>query len=377
MTWLGLATAALSATGCAAEVDDGERRDAPAILGDDDKADGATGVELVGRIAPGTPGTATLTSGTARIAFAFYGTAGTTVDLEVTRSGSATGLDTVLRVHGPRDAAGVYGTQLAEDDDAGYAKLSRLGAVRLPTTGFYLAEVAARTPGALGAGKAVRLTLGCTGTCTSTEPIAPASGAIRWVTDAAEYQAATIGAYATARARLAALAAQGLPARWAVVLDIDETTLSNAGYERRRAELGVGYSKASWDAWVAAKAAPAIPGVVAFVDDVHARGGTVVMVSNRKEVGEGAPTRANLVAVGVRADATLFKTTTSDKNPRFAAIEAGTAGLPAMPVLLYVGDNIQDFPDLDQSARDDAAALAAFADRFVMLPNPMYGSWED
>jgi predicted secreted acid phosphatase len=42
-----------------------------------------------------------------------------------------------------------------------------------------------------------------------------------------------------------------------------------------------------------------------------------------------------------------------------------------------VGDNIQDFPKLSQSLRDEAdAAFGAFGTRYFVLPNPMYGSWE-
>ena len=62
-----------------------------------------------------------------------------------------------------------------------------------------------------------------------------------------------------------------------------------------------------------------------------------------------------------------------------AAIEAGTALPGAAPVklLVWVGDNIQDFPDQSQSLRErDEAAFADFGVRFFALPNPVYGTWE-
>ena len=37
---------------------------------------------------------------------------------------------------------------------------------------------------------------------------------------------------------------------------------------------------------------------------------------------------------------------------------------------------IRDFPKLTQAARGDTTALAEFAERFFIIPNPMYGSWE-
>ncbi len=46
-------------------------------------------------------------------------------------------------------------------------------------------------------------------------------------------------------------------------------------------------------------------------------------------------------------------------------------------IVLWVGDNITDFPDLDQTVRTrPEEAFADFGRRFIVIPNPMYGSWE-
>ena len=51
--------------------------------------------------------------------------------------------------------------------------------------------------------------------------------------------------------------------------------------------------------------------------------------------------------------------------------------LPPLDVLMWVGDNIQDFPRLTQSIRTAAdSAFADFGETYIALPNPMYGSWE-
>jgi predicted secreted acid phosphatase len=51
--------------------------------------------------------------------------------------------------------------------------------------------------------------------------------------------------------------------------------------------------------------------------------------------------------------------------------------MPALVVLEWVGDNIQDFPRLSQAIRNDAdSAFSRFGDSFFALPNPMYGSWQ-
>lgn len=51
-------------------------------------------------------------------------------------------------------------------------------------------------------------------------------------------------------------------------------------------------------------------------------------------------------------------------------------GLEPAPleVVAFVGDNIHDFPAASQKLR--GAPAAAFGDRYFVVPNPMYGSWQ-
>jgi len=213
-------------------------------------------------------------------------------------------------------------------------------------------------------------------------PAAPASrplpNEIRWFRNSAEYRALAREVYSQAGERLPALSLGLAPSTWAVILDADETVLDNSEYERRRAVLDSGYTEESWGTWVNERAAVAIPGAVDFTRFVHALSGKVVIVTNRPlDVCDA--TRANLDAIGVAADLVLCQPPgESDKNPRFRRVQNGTAetGVPALNVVAWVGDNILDFPGLTQSARTDPAALAEFGKRFFILPNPMYGSWQ-
>ena len=200
---------------------------------------------------------------------------------------------------------------------------------------------------------------------------------IRWYRTSAERRALILQSYRWATERVTALAAGRPAGSWAVIMDADETVLDNSPYQQSRATLDSAYTPASWAAWVQRRAAPALPGAAAFVSAVHAAGGRIVVVTNRDSV-DCAATRDNLRAVSLPADAVLCRTTTSDKNPRFDAVARGTAGLPPLAVVLWVGDNIQDFPALTQAGTRSApdAAFGEFGGRFVLLPNPMYGSWE-
>jgi 5'-nucleotidase (lipoprotein e(P4) family) len=206
----------------------------------------------------------------------------------------------------------------------------------------------------------------------------PLPNDIRWFRGSAEYRALTTQAYRMAAEKLPELA-RGLPAQsWAVILDADETVLDNSEYQRRRFMLDSAYTDASWANWVNERAAPAVPGAPEFTRRVHELEGRVVIVTNRAEP-LCAATRANLETAAIAADLVLCQPAgVSDKNPRFQAVQQGTAssGMRALTVVEWVGDNILDFPALTQSARTEPNALAEFGHRYFILPNPMYGSWQ-
>ncbi|MBS1120821.1 MAG: hel [Deltaproteobacteria bacterium] len=363
--------------GCTATGSSDEDGPADIINGDDEKADGATGIEVLARLHPGTIDGA-LTTATPRSGYVFFAAEGAKVTVEVTRSGSQTGLDTLVKVYGPRLSDGSYPKTLASDDDAGYGKLSKIKDLTISIPGFYLVEVT-NGPNATPAVNAkARLKLSCDGVCESDLPIAPMGQDLKYFQRAAERKAASLQVYALATQKLEAKAA-GVTGPWGVVLDVDETTLDNSAYQKSRGDLGLGFSPNSWAAWVEAKAAIPVPGALAFTQKVKQLGGKVVFVSNRQLVAECAPTEANLVAKGFAYDEILCRNGPSDKNLRFDAVTAGTAPstLPALNVLMYVGDNIQDFPLLTQDVRKQPdAAFGKFGDSFFVLPNPMYGSWE-
>lgn len=199
-----------------------------------------------------------------------------------------------------------------------------------------------------------------------------------WARNSAEHRAIYLEVYRAAGARLATLIAGHAPGTWGVILDADETVLDNSEYQKSRAPFGGTFDAPAWTAWVNQGRAPALPGAVEFVALVRQLGGRAVIVTNRDEA-QCPITRANLDHLGIITDGVLCKTTTSNKNPRFEAVQRGTAvsGLAPLAVLEWVGDNIEDFPMLDQNIRSATeAAYARFGDTYFALPNSMYGSWE-
>ena len=78
------------------------------------------------------------------------------------------------------------------------------------------------------------------------------------------------------------------------------------------------------------------------------------------------------------ADSThvLLKKDTSSKDSRRAQV------MEAYHILLFVGDNLGDFDGIFDNRSDDygkpqvRAHEDQFGGRFIVLPNPVYGSWQ-
>jgi 5'-nucleotidase (lipoprotein e(P4) family) len=202
--------------------------------------------------------------------------------------------------------------------------------------------------------------------------------AIHWVRNSAEYRVAVTQAYRLAEARIDAIVRERrlVEGTWAVSMDADETIISNSQFEYER--YGKSFSETAWSAWVARKEATVLPGVIRSIQKVHDLGGIVVVVTNRTTA-QCEDSRMNFTAEGIDFDLVLCKTRSSEKEYRWRTIEDGTtaANLPPLEIAMWVGDNIQDFPDLTQSLRfENESELSDFGDRFIVIPNPMYGSWE-
>ena len=209
---------------------------------------------------------------------------------------------------------------------------------------------------------------------TETAGVMPDS--IRWTRSAVEYRAALWQVYRLATARIEAEARTRAAGTWAVVLDADETVISNVEYQEARARERLPFSPESWRAWVSRREATPLPGAAAFLSRARMLGGRIAIVTNRLQ-SECADTEAVFKAHQLAYDAMLCRADggPSDKNPRFAAVAAGRTplGSSALEIVAFVGDNILDFPGLSQKSE---AALEEFGVRFFVVPNAMYGSWQ-
>lgn len=222
----------------------------------------------------------------------------------------------------------------------------------------------------------------------------PTLYATLWQQTAAEYRAAAWQAYDEAReVLLVALADSswtaaveqegaefsGLPA--AIILDVDETVLDNSPQQARVILEGGSFDPESWAVWVNEAQAPAVPGARDFLQLADSLEVAVFYVTNRDEPLEAA-TRRNLEAAGMpvdpRVDTVLSRGEregwTSDKTSRREVIAE------RYRIVLLVGDDFNDFVAARLPRADRDRLVERYRDRWgerwIVLPNPTYGSWE-
>ena len=201
---------------------------------------------------------------------------------------------------------------------------------------------------------------------------------IRWVRGSAEYVAVLEQTYRLAAQVLERHVGGREAGSWAVAIDADETLISNSEQSKEAALGAAGSFEEQWDGWVERREAPALPGARGFLERVHELGGKVAVVTNRRQ--RHCPQTAdNLRAQELPFDVLLCRGEDRDKRPRWRSVEDGTASpeLGPLEIVMWLGDNIHDFPGLDQELRfAGPEARNEFGDRFFVLPNPLYGSWE-
>jgi len=165
----------------------------------------------------------------------------------------------------------------------------------------------------------------------------------------------------------------------AVIVDIDETMLDNSPFETQAIKTGKAYSKETWKEWVNQVKAKALPGAVEFSKYAELNHVEVFYVSNRS-VEDFEVTLKNLQEEGFAfADSShlLLKTNTSSKKERRNSVNEN------YEIVLLMGDNMGDFSEIFEDRTENYGFdlveenKEKFGDKFIVLPNPMYGTWEN
>jgi 5'-nucleotidase (lipoprotein e(P4) family) len=208
---------------------------------------------------------------------------------------------------------------------------------------------------------------------------------------AAEYRACCYQAYNLATFRLKEALAKQKTGKFAVVMDLDETVLDNAGFQSMLLRSGLAFDQRLWDAWEkrGSSKIALIPGAKEFILGARKLGVSVIYISNRDDKFRDEVKKAlTRLEIPVEDDSLLkLSTGSNDKTPRFEEAERDYT------VLLYVGDSLRDFDEtlrcskienetadeLERAikARKDAVDKqeAIWGQKWIILSNPAYGEW--
>jgi len=219
---------------------------------------------------------------------------------------------------------------------------------------------------------------------------------VAWMQNAAEYRAAAIQSYSLAERMMI----QGLAdPKWtaaveqlgtdfsnkppAVILDLDETLIDNAPFEAELVLRRAAYQPSLWSEWVDRADAEVLPRAAEFLAAAKARGVAVFFVTNRN-VKEEPKTVENLRKKAVDVDPNGENVLSRGERPGWGADKSSRRLEIASRyrILLLLGDDLGDFiSGKPNDSFDDRKARAEahrgyWGERWIILPNPLYGSWE-
>lgn len=165
----------------------------------------------------------------------------------------------------------------------------------------------------------------------------------------------------------------------AVVLDIDETILDNSPFQAKLAYSFQNYNKNLWSKWTSQKNADLLPGVARFFTVADSLGFEIFLVSNRytSELDDTYENLQRFQLKGLKVENMLLREYESSKKERRENIKSNYS------IELLLGDNLNDFDDLFDTyslkeRENNVHFLSSkFGSKYIIFPNPMYGTWED
>jgi len=199
-----------------------------------------------------------------------------------------------------------------------------------------------------------------------------------WFQHSPEMKALYYQGFNLAKLRLSEFAKQKTQKPKAVIVDVDETMIDNSPFEAQEILESRGYTSETWKAWSDMAKAKATPGAVQFSHFCDSLGIEVIYISNRK-VNEVESTLKNLDSLGfafAKKENLLFKEDVSSKKVRRDKVSE------KYEIVMLIGDNLNDISEVFDNRDDDWGSTMVekykneFGNRFIVLPNPMYGEWE-
>ena len=199
-----------------------------------------------------------------------------------------------------------------------------------------------------------------------------------WYQNAAEVDALYQQGYNIATAKLKDYLKTPSEKPYSIVLDLDETVLDNTPYQVQNIKDGTAFNPKLWDEWVQKAEATPVAGAKEFLQFADKNKVQIYYISDRTDSQIDA-TIKNLEEQGLPVqgrDHLMFKKEgDKSKEPRRQEVMKHTN------LIMLFGDNLVDFADFSKTSETDREKLyeelkGEFGEKFIIFPNPMYGSWE-
>ena len=199
-----------------------------------------------------------------------------------------------------------------------------------------------------------------------------------WYQKSDEANALYLQVYNVATNRLKELLHKPTDKPYSIVLDLDETVLDNSPYQVQNVKDGTAFNPKNWDAWVKKASAKAVPGAKEFLQYAHQNGVQIYYVSDR-DASQVDATIKNLEKEGIPVqgkDHLMFlEKGVKSKEGRRQKVQETTN------LVMLLGDNLVDFADFSKTSAEERSKKLEelkneFGEKFIIFPNPMYGSWE-
>ncbi|REI12896.1 5'-nucleotidase, lipoprotein e(P4) family [Staphylococcus felis] len=164
----------------------------------------------------------------------------------------------------------------------------------------------------------------------------------------------------------------------AIALDIDETVLDNSPYQAYSALYGQTFPE-GWHEWVASAQAEPVYGVKDFLDYAHKNNVEIFYISDRSHEKDLNATIKNLKKE--KLPQANSKHVLLKKEGEHGKSERRNQVRTQYNLVMLFGDNLLDFDEPSEptaKARDTFLKQHEdeFGSKYVIFPNPMYGSWE-
>ena len=199
-----------------------------------------------------------------------------------------------------------------------------------------------------------------------------------WYQKSDEAKALYLQGYNVATNRLKELLQKPTDKPYSIVLDLDETVLDNSPYQVQNVKDGTAFNPKNCDAWVKKASAKAVPGAKKFLQYAHQNGVQIYYVSDR-DASQVDATIKNLEKEGIPVqgkDHLMFlEKGVKSKEGRRQKVQETTN------LAMLLGDNLVDFADFSKTSAEERSKKLEelkneFGEKFIIFPNPMYGSWE-